>query len=103
MGHAKSAVLLLGRLLMAVLFLFVGYTQVSDLRRLPETLELNNFFGGRGFTACDSMYRIQIHAQVEDGTPNAKRCMLLEIEAKSVMRMDQVFRSTTGCRSYVGV
>ena len=29
MGNAKSAVLLLGRLLMASLFVFVGYTQVS--------------------------------------------------------------------------
>ena len=29
MGHRKSAVLLLGRLLMATLFVSVGYTQVS--------------------------------------------------------------------------
>lgn len=28
MGHMNSAVLLLGRLLMATLFVFVGYTQV---------------------------------------------------------------------------
>ena len=31
MGHVKSAVLLLGRLLMATLFVFVGYTQASEL------------------------------------------------------------------------
>lgn len=34
MGHAKSAVLLLGRLLMASLFVFVGYTQVNSFNHL---------------------------------------------------------------------
>ena len=34
MGHVKSAVLLLARLLMGTLFLFVGYTQAGHIPQL---------------------------------------------------------------------